>query len=118
MQLQEQAEELGFETVQEALDNGYEVIQRTMGAPRDLDEIDREPEVWYELQKKDELEEAHEAWLKEKEEVLEELDVLNTYFKEIIDASAVEHNLEETFIFAQLKGYVKDAIGFIKKGEV
>lgn len=101
LELQEEANELGYDTVQEAIADGWEAN-----------------EIAATLTKKDELEEAHKAWLKEKEEVLEELDVLNTYFKEIIDASAVEHNLEETFIFTQLKGYVKDAIGFIKKGEV
>lgn len=101
LELQEEANELGFETVQEAIADGWEAN-----------------EIAATLTKKDELEEAHEAWLKEKKEVLEELDVLDTYFKEIIDASAAEHNLEETFIFTQLKGYVKDAIEFIKKGEV
>ena len=99
LELQEEANELGYDTVQEAIADGWEAN-----------------EIAATLTKKDELREAHEAWLKEK--VLEELDVLNTYFKEIIDASAVEHNLEETFIFTQLKGYVKDAIEFIKKGEV
>ena len=86
LELQEQANELGYDTVQEALDNGYEVIQRTMGAPRDLDEIDREPEVWYELQKKDELEEAHKAWLKEKKEVLGLLDKLAAAVKGAYDS--------------------------------
>lgn len=102
LELQEQANELGYDTVQEALDNGYEVIQRTMGAPRDLDEVDREPEAWYELQKKDELKEAHEAWLKEREEVLEGLDIVVHS-----DAVPFEH-----------KEIVKDAIEFIKRGEV
>lgn len=101
IELQEQANELGFSTVQEALDNGYEVIQRTMGAPRDLDEIDREPEVWYELQKKDELEEAHETWLTEKEEVLKCL------------ALIVEYDSHE-----EARDYATRAIEFIKKGEV
>lgn len=50
----------------------------------------------------------------DKKDVLEELDTLNTYFEECIDASAAEHSLEETFIFTQLKSYVKHAIDFIK----
>lgn len=53
----------------------------------------------------------------DKKDVLEELDVLDTYFEECIDASAAEDNLEETFIFTQLKGYVKDAIDFIEDVE-
>lgn len=112
LELQEQANELGYDTVQEALDNGCVVGTELFGdAPRLVKPID--------MQKKlDELEEAHKAWLKEKKEVLEELDVLDTYFKEVIDATAAEHDLEETYIFTQLKGYVKDAIEFIKKGEV
>lgn len=145
LELQEQANELGFSTVQGALDNGYEVVQRTMGAPRDLDEIDREPEVWYELRKKDglqrqaeelgfstvqealdngyvvgtdllggttrlikpidmqkALEEAHKAWLKEKEEVLEGL--CSVY-------NDIDVPLDD-------KKFIKQAIEFIKRGEV
>ena len=101
LELQEEANELGYDTVQEAIADGWEAN-----------------EIAATLTKKDELEEAHEAWLKEKKEVLEELDVLNTYFKEVIDATAAEHDIEETYIFTQLKGYVKDAIEFIERGEV
>lgn len=107
LELQEQANELGFSTVQEALDNGYEVIQRTMGAPRDLDEIDREPEVWYELQKKDELEEAHKAWLKEKEEVLESLDEIATYFESM--------GCPENYVPTKHGKTIRYAIEFIEK---
>jgi len=113
LELQEQANELGFSTVQEALDNGYEVIQRTMGAPRDLDEIDREPEVWYELQKKDELEEAHEAWLREREEVLKELESLLTFNK---DAAYTPY--EVSYMLEKSLDKIRHAIEFIKKGEV
>lgn len=100
LELQEEANELGFETVQEALDNGYEITQRTMGCPRDLDEIDREPEIWYELQKKDELKEAHKAWLKEKEEVIKGLQYVATQ-----TTGAKEE-------------YARKAIEFIERGEV
>lgn len=101
LELQEQANELGYDTVQEAIADGWEAN-----------------EIAAILTKKDELEEAHKAWLKEKKDVLEELDTLNTYFEESIDAAAALQSLEEAFIFTQLKGYVKDAIEFIKKGEV
>lgn len=101
LELTEEANELGYDSVGEAIADGWEAN-----------------EVAATLTKKDELREAHEAWLKEKEEVLEELDVLNTYFEESIDAAAALQSLEEAFIFTQLKGYVKDAVEFIKKGEV
>lgn len=52
-----------------------------------------------------------------KKDVLEELDTLDTYFEECIDAAAAEQSLEETFIFTQLKGYVKHATDFIKNVE-
>lgn len=51
-----------------------------------------------------------------KKDLLKELDVLDTYFKECIDASAAVQDLEETYLFTQMKGYVKDAIKYVKKG--
>lgn len=54
--LQEQAEELGFSTVQEAIDNGYDVVysveKSKLISPQD---------------------QAHEAWLKERAGVLADL---------------------------------------------
>lgn len=50
-----------------------------------------------------------------KDDLLEELDVLKTYFEECIDASATEQSLEETYLFAQMKGYVEHTIKFIKE---
>lgn len=53
LDLQEQANKLGFSTVQEALDNGYEVnVHGELVEPETV---------------------AHEAWLKEKKRVLEGL---------------------------------------------
>ena len=60
LELQEQAEELGFETVQEALDNGYEV-DYFKDSP-DKDDLDYHPELVFKGQ-----EQAHKAWLEEKE---------------------------------------------------
>lgn len=57
LDIQEQVNEMGFSTIQEALDAGYEVIDDT-------------------LVKADELEKAHEAWLKEKDELLGDLNNL------------------------------------------
>lgn len=76
LELQEQANELGFETVQEALDNGYEV--------------DYEKQVLIEPQ-----EAAHKAWLKEKGEVLEDLGHLKNIYKGVYqDEQIIEHTIE------------------------
>ena len=61
--LQENAEELGFGTIQEALDNGYNEVQDLVNGT-------------FRLEKVDEQEKAHEAWLKEKESVLADLRLL------------------------------------------
>lgn len=51
LELQEQANDLGFSTVQEALDNGYEVVEEA-------------------LIKADGRAKAHETWLEEKKNIL------------------------------------------------
>lgn len=63
IQLQESAEELGFGTIQEALDNGYNEVQDLVNGT-------------FRLEKVDEQEKAHKAWLKEKESVLADLRLL------------------------------------------
>lgn len=63
IQLQECAEELGFSTIAEALDNGYNEVQDLVNNT-------------FRLEKVDEQEKAHEAWLKEKESVLADLRLL------------------------------------------
>ena len=52
--LQEEANELGYDIVQEAIADGWEAN-----------------EIAATLTKKDELEQAHEAWLKDREHILE-----------------------------------------------
>lgn len=84
LELQEQANELGFSTVQEALDNGYEV--------------DYENETL-----KDPQEAAHEAWLKEREEVI----------KGLVDCYKHLHGFPP-----EVYDKILRAIEFIKKGEV
>lgn len=84
--LQEQAEELGFSTTQEAFDNGYEVVEKQNG----------EPYLAQFLSAEDEQEEAHKAWLKEKEECIRKLELT----LENVDLDDVDH--------------VQDAIDFIK----
>ena len=60
IQLQECAEELGFSTIYEALDAGYHEVQDLVAGTFTLEKIDDLVE-----QNK-----AHEAWLKERDEVL------------------------------------------------
>lgn len=55
--LQERAEELGFSTITEVLDAGYHEVQDLVAGTFTLEKID-------------EQEKAHEAWLKEREIVL------------------------------------------------
>ena len=95
--LQEQAEELGFETVQEALDNGYEV--------------DYEKQVLIDPQ-----EAAHEAWLKEKEEILQKLQKLQRIadFYEGIDVAMGRIELPPIVSTPELADTAKKAIEFIE----
>lgn len=90
IQLQECAEELGFGTIAEALDAGYHEVQDLVAGTFTLEKID-------------EQDKAHEAWLKEREEVLEEQRELHDRLMELgYDALA-----ESVF----------KAIDFIEKGE-
>lgn len=68
--LQEQAEELGFETIEQAIDAGYEVEYHTYGDHKLV-------------KPKDEQEKAHEAWLEEREEVF---DMIDNMEKDIVDS--------------------------------
>ena len=86
-ELTEQAYDLGFESIEDAERNGYEV-----------DYLNAK------LYKPDEQEQAHEAWLKEKEKVLNEQKELHDYLIELGHDALAES--------------VWHAIEFILKGEV
>lgn len=90
LDLQEQANELGFSTVQEAVDNGYVIIYNEDKTRVRLMKY----EDWQHLQ-------AHNAWLIERETILNELRMLTD---------------------VHLPNAVRDVIGetikFIEKGEV
>lgn len=62
--IQKQANELGFSTIQEALDNGYEIIEDVL--TKKVDSYDALAE----------LEKAHEEWKKKKKGVLGDLNNL------------------------------------------
>ena len=94
IQLQERAEELGFSTITEAIDAGYHEVQDLDDNTFTLEKIDV---AGYEQQK------AHEAWLQERDEVLEELKNLHEYFVE-------EDDLHYSIVVAK-------AIKLIEEGE-
>lgn len=53
--------------------------------------------------------------LSDKQMLLEELDVLETYFEEAIDGvSEDDIELDTMFMLNNLKGYVEDAIKYVK----
>lgn len=64
-ELSEQANELGFESYEEAIAKGYDVCYGEEGA------------YLYKPQPEDEQLKAHKAWLEERDEVLEELKQLH-----------------------------------------
>lgn len=66
--LQECAEELGFSTIAEALDNGYHEVQDLVAGT-------------FKLEKIDEQDKAHEAWLKERDDILDDLEHLKNIYK-------------------------------------
>lgn len=88
LELQEQAEELGFESVQEALDNGYTVIMLN-GNPQFVQNFDVA------------LEEAHQDYLHHKQIIINNLEML------MADAP-----------YKVYKDTLQDAINFLKEGEV
>lgn len=89
MELDDQAAELGFESYEEALAKGY-VIDYLQGK----------------LVKQDEQESAHEAWLKEREELLERLEKKQDKLKRML--------CDDTGLY----DLITDTINFIKKGEM
>lgn len=93
-ELSEQAIELGFESLEEALANGYEV---------DYDE--KELVNPYVLSDKAH-EEAHEAWAKERDELLERLEKKQDKLKRML--------CDDTGLYE----LITDTINFIKKGEI
>lgn len=63
LDIQEQANELGYSTIQEAIDDGCAVVDNALIKVDSRDVLD-------------EMREAHEAWLRKKEELLIELSML------------------------------------------
>lgn len=89
MDLQEQANELGFSTVQEAIDNGYEAVYYDAGDVRLVPKADAE------------LQKAHEEWLIRKETIINKLEMLR-----------------DDTPYQAYKDTLREAINFINEGEV
>lgn len=102
MELSEQANELGFETVQDAVNSGYTVdyskgklVKRGLGYSEAVEYLAKEQEK------------AHEEWLKEKHEALH---LLESVKEDIIDLNGGDNN----HIAIDELDYVID---FIERGE-
>lgn len=92
--LQERAEELGFSTITEAIDAGYHEVQDLVAGTFTLEKID-------------EQQKAHEAWLKEKNKVLDDLDLIVLHLdRRDIDKFTI-----------QVRRIIENTIDFLEKGE-
>lgn len=94
-ELTEQANEMGYATIEDAERDGCHVSQDLVNGvftllPKDVFKLESD------------LEDAHNNWLKEREEVLGEL-------------ISVYNDIDITIDY---KKYIKHAIDFIKKGEI
>ena len=89
LDLQEQANELGFSTVQSAIDNGCRLVYDHTG--------------WPNLYQSEEaaILEAHQAWLVEKETIINKLEML------------IQDTNNQVY-----KDTLREVIDFIEKGEV
>lgn len=89
LDLTEQAQELGFETVQEAIDNGYTAYYYRDGGAALITQLDKE------------LLKAHDAWVAKKNEIIDKLEML------INDTP-----------YQVYKDTLRETIEFIQEGEV
>jgi len=80
IQLQESAEELGFGTIQQALDAGYHEVQDLVNNTFKLERVEDLTNQAYR--------EAHEAWEKEKNIVLG--DLMNLLVHQVYDHDIIE----------------------------
>lgn len=92
LDLQDQANELGFSTVQEAMDNGYVCIFNMNGEFRLVKQADKD------------LEDAHKAWLAERDTIIAKLEMVK--------------NAGADTPKGVMRQVAEEAIEFIKKGEV
>ena len=99
-ELEEQATELGYESLIKALEDGWvpDYEQRTLHKPVDLQE------------------QAHADWLKERDEILNSLGaLLNAINGKTYNSMT---NYEASVLIKKSERVLSEAIEFIKKGEV
>ena len=89
LDLQEQANELWYSTVQEAIDNGYVVVYKDNGEVKFMKEED-----W-------QHEQAHNEWLMERDTLITKI-----------------HMLREEHLPNAVREVLGEVLEFIKKGEV
>lgn len=104
-ELSEQAAELGFENLEEALANGYEVNYETKELVNPYVLCDKAHE------------EAHEAWLKERDHAIEILDLVTDVLNEINDglAKTGDKELVEAWSLMELSRETRGVAKFIKE---
>lgn len=88
IQLQESAEELGFGTIQQALDAGYHEVQDLVNNTFKLERVEDLTNRAYR--------EAHEAWLKERDTLLKNLEEQEEFARESyeVDHTVIRHAIE------------------------
>lgn len=108
-ELTEQAAQLGFESIEEAEQHGWIVnYESGMLEP---------PVVQPELDKMEELDKAHEAWVKERDHALEILDLVADVLNEINDGlvKTGDKELVEAWSLLELARETRAAANFIKE---
>ena len=93
LMLQESAEELGFGTIQQALDAGYHEVQDLVNNTFKLEKVEDLTNKAYR--------ELHETWEQERDEVLDGLDIV----------------VHSDYVPFEHKEIVKQAIDFIRRWE-
>lgn len=97
LDLQEQAEELGFESVQEALDNGYHAFMNRDGTNKLVKMVPGDTPYWV----SEGMAKAHEDYEKRKKIIIDKLEML------ISDTP-----------YQVYKDTLRETINFIKEGEI
>lgn len=111
-ELSEQANELGFETIQDAVNSGYivdyekgKLVKYGLGYSETVEYLTKEQEK------------AHEAWLKERDHAIEILDLVADVLKEINDGlvKTGDEELIEAWSLLELARETRAAAKFIKE---
>lgn len=101
----EKVNELGYDTVEEAIADGWD---------------SNEFYASYNKQLRDQREEAHDAWLKERDDVILGLHAVRVYLEKLQGRTAKDKEklLEVAMLLDKMHTYTEQAIEFIKRGEI